>query len=309
MGGSGSGDFADLVGGKMMEELERRQKGIGGTDISAIVGLNPWRTALDIWLEKTGQAEPQEDNEAMYWGRKMEPLLAERYEKETDRKIFETPEIIDPNKSWHRGSPDRLVYVYDGVLSRDDPAHVLEGIVELKTSGQPQEWGEPGTDEVPEHYHLQCDYYMGLTGAHWCDLAVLLMGFKREFRIYHINRDQELIDYLIEEARNFWFNYVIPGIPPELDGSESARQYLNRLYPKSQGAMFEPTDPEILITVGKYAHARKQIVNWTEQAAIQEMRLKSFIGDAAGMKGDWGKITWKSGKNGNRRFYPQFKGV
>lgn len=287
----------------MTEDQERRQKGIGGTDISAIVGMNPWRTPLDVFLEKTGQALPREDTEEFWWGREMEPLLAKRYEMETGR-IPHFP-LNTPWRhgvlSWYIGSPDAIIY---SGWNEDIPIKV--GGVEFKTSSQPQEWGDPGTDEIPEHYHLQCDWYMGLTGTQWWDLAVLLMGFKREFRIYRIHRDQELIDFLIGEGELFWLNHVVPNIPPELDGSESARQYLNRLYPQDRGPILEPTDEDILLTVQKYIHDRERVATWDAKRAKHENQLKAFIGSAAGMKGPWGRIMWKTNRNGSRIWRPKF---
>lgn len=65
-----------------------RTKGIGGTDIGAIIGVNPWKGPMDVYLEKIGITEPQEDNEAMWWGREMEPTLAKRYAKEKNIEII-----------------------------------------------------------------------------------------------------------------------------------------------------------------------------------------------------------------------------
>jgi putative phage-type endonuclease len=70
------------------EWLQERTKGIGGSDAGVILGLNKYRTAFELWLEKTGQVDPQEiDNEAIYWGNEMENVIAKEFEKRTDKKV------------------------------------------------------------------------------------------------------------------------------------------------------------------------------------------------------------------------------
>jgi putative phage-type endonuclease len=279
-----------------------RKKGIGGTDISAIVGLNPHKTKLDVWLDKTGQKEDQPDNENMWWGREMEPVLAKRYEKETARKIVVPPATIlpatHPKSQWYKGSPDALfVPEWREIKSSNISVIKSEGGVDFKTSGRPQDWGEPGTDEVPEHYLIQAEWYMGLTGAQWWDIAVLLMGFARKFAIYRINRDNGLIEMLTEAGKKFWTDHVLTGTPPEIDGSKSATEYLKKKYPFDSGPMLEPTDEEILAIVTDYQVTRRVLKQTEDYEAVLANRLKSFIGDAAGMQGSWGKITWRRSKD------------
>ncbi len=278
-----------------------RKKGIGGTDISAIVGLNPWKTPLDVFLEKTGQKEDQPDNENLWWGREMEPVLAKRYakEKEINESLLVLPPALKnpmrhPKMPWYLGSPDCLIPTVFPKIAE------IKGGVDFKTSGKPDEWGEPGTDEVPQQYIIQAEWYMGLTGAAWWDIAVLLMGFTRKFTIYRINRDNELIQGLIDAGERFWTDHVLTGIPPALDGSKSATEYLKKKYPSDLGPLLEPTDPEIIALCEQYREIRKIAKNWEVQESELANRLRNFIGDAAGMQGSWGKITWRKTKDSNK---------
>ena len=273
-----------------MGVVMEKNKGIGGTDISAILGMNPYKTPLDVWLDKTGQAEPKPDTEEMWWGREMEPVLAKRYEKETGTTlVIPHKSYLVLDKPWYRITPDALV----------NPIMIpqSEGGVDFKTSGKPHDWGEPGTDEIPKHYHLQADWYMGGTGAQWWDVAVLLMSFKRQFMIFRVTRDDELIGYLQEEAERFWNDHVLANKPPAIDGSTSATEYVKKKYPFDSGPMLEPTDPEILLTLTRYRELRETIkaYNLTEQEL--ENYLKDYVGTCMGMEGGWGKITWKRSKD------------
>ncbi len=91
-------------------------------------------------------------------------------------------------------------------------------ILECKTahalaSSRSDEWGEPGTDEVPEHYWLQVQWYLGITGADAGDLAVLFGG--REHCIYTVEADRELFDDLPETASTWWRDHIEADLPPE----------------------------------------------------------------------------------------------
>lgn len=189
--------------------LARRKCGIGGSDIAAIIGLSPWRTPRDIYLNKKGLAEPEPETDAMYWGTTLEDIVAKEYSKRTGRKIERCNMMFRHSKyDYLLGNIDRVVYddphkkpVYNGELR-------TTRILECKTASQyaASDWGEAGTEEIPEYYKAQVQWYMGLTGALVCDVAVLIGN--RDFRIYTINRDQAVIDYLFAEGVKFWEQYI-----------------------------------------------------------------------------------------------------
>ncbi len=262
-----------------------KNKTISGTDIAAIVGQSPYKTKLDVWLEKQGLAEPKVQTEAMIWGLKMEPLLAERYTEETGRELttFTPPKMQHPAISWWVGSPDRR--------AKKEPL-----IIELKTAGERQawRWGER-PDEVPPEYLLQTLWYLPMIDAEGADIAVLIGN--REFRVYHINRDRELEAMLQEEAERFLKDHVLAGIVPALDGSKSATNYLKRKYPADSGPMLEPTDQEILADIDRYRENREQQKHVEALVSLYENRLKDFVGSCSGIQGDFGRITWKRSRD------------
>lgn len=277
-----------------------RTKGIGGTDIGAIIGANPWKGPMDVYLEKTGITEPQEDNENMYWGREMEPVLAKRYAKETGINLFipDSSELpLQSNKyPWYLGSPDGLIYLYDEKLADDDPGNVIEGGVDFKTTGRRNDYGDPGTDQVPEFIHCQADWYMGLTEAQWWDIAVLFFSPRREFQIYRIPRNQELINNLIATGREFWENHVVPRIPPPLDSSEASKRLLNHLYPRNVEDLFAADEQTEYLAkqIRTYEMLRDADV---KELTLLQNKLKEKIGDHAGVVTSFGKITWKKNKD------------
>jgi putative phage-type endonuclease len=270
---------------------------ISGTEIGAILGLNPYQTPMDLYMRKLGLIDPPEENEPMKWGIAAEHVVARRYARETGFAL--APDVDDGfdyryplhhgDYEWWTGTPDRKV------LTKDNA-----GLLEIKIVGErtAHQWGDPPDGDVPEQYLTQCAWYMPLLGVEWADLAVQIGN--RDYRVYRINRDRELEDQLRDAALAFINDHLIPQVPPPIDGSESSRRYLNYRYPRDEGPILEPTDQIILDNIQEYRKAKLTIKQWEETVAVFENRLKSIIGDCAGMKGDWGKLTWTKNKDSRK---------
>lgn len=199
------------------EWLRERKNYIGGSDLGAICGLNPYRTALDVYLDKTSGDIREETNDAMRWGNLLEEAVAKEYAEVTGQKIeIEPNTIYHPSMKFLGANIDRWV---------GDKEYVLE----CKTAGfnKGKEWGEVGTDEIPESYLVQVAYYAAICNVPKVDIAVLIGG--QDFRIYTYNRNKELEEKLIKIACNFWHNHIEKRIPPKC---VSTRDTFN-LFPQS----------------------------------------------------------------------------
>lgn len=188
--------------------LKGRQTGIGGSEIAAIVGLNQFKTPMQIWESKVNPiVEDNATSEPAYWGNTLEEVVAKEYAKRTGRKIQRVnTQMRHPIFSFAIGNVDRAVINPDisGNVRWKDGKLTTDRILECKTANgfMAKQWGEAGTDSVPDSYLIQCQWYLGITGASVCDLAVLIGG--QDFRIYTINRDDELIDDLLNQGAAFW---------------------------------------------------------------------------------------------------------
>lgn len=232
------------------EWLQERAKGIGGSDAGIILGLNKYRTAFELWLEKTGQVDPQEiDNEAIYWGNEMENVVAKEFEKRTGKKVRRTNFMYShPNYPFIKANVDRLVVGESAVL-------------ECKTASAylAKEWeGE----EVPATYLVQVQHYLGVTGKEKGYIAVLIGGNK--FIWKEIERDEELIKMIFDAERHFWSYHVQQGNAPELDGSSAAEQYLKEKYAQAE------KDKEIILP-GEY----QELINQYEKVKSDEKLIKT----------------------------------
>ena len=187
------------------EWLRERKNYLGGTDLAAICGLNPYRTALDVYLDKTSKDIAYETNSAMHWGTLLEDVIAEEYGRVRGCRIEKPSAPIIHSKYKFLG-----VNIDRWVISTNSPY-----ILECKTAGftKAKEWGDSGTDQVPESYLIQCAYYASICDVLKVDIAVLIGG--QDFRIYTYERNKDLEEKLIKIAYNFWHNHIEKRIPPK----------------------------------------------------------------------------------------------
>ncbi len=199
------------------EWLEYRRMGIGGSDASVLLGINQWKTELELFLEKTGQSETQEtDNEAMQWGRIMEPVIRKHFQEITGKKVVEVHAILQ-----HEQYP-YLIADIDGLTEDDDgnPA-----ILEIKTASEfkRSEW----ENDIPPYYRTQIEHYMMVTALDKAFVAVLIGG--NTFKVYEVDADPEIRKMLLTIETAFW-NKVVNNVRPTLDGSDAAKEYLDKTY-------------------------------------------------------------------------------
>jgi predicted phage-related endonuclease len=273
--------------------LTQRKGGIGGTDISAILGLNPWRNAIDVYLAKLGLAQ-QPETQAMRLGNRLEPVIADEYADLTGSTLVRGAEIAQlfPGVAnvWrghtviehreHRfliGTPDAIVLDAERGL-------------EIKNAGfQGREWGRPGTDEIPHHYLLQCAWYMALTGlSHW-DVAVLFSGNRME--IYTVRRNTELESALLKVGVDFWQRHVLTQTPPPVDSSKSYAQYLAKKFHDGTEQVVTAT-PEVEHWAARLRDVQAQIERHQQEEQLARNHLMNLVGHNKGMKGAFGKATW-----------------
>jgi len=261
------------------EWLRERKNYIGGSDLGAICGLNPYRTALDVYLDKTSGDIREETNDAMRWGNLLEEAVAKEYAEVTGQKIeIEPNTIYHPSMKFLGANIDRWV---------GDKEYVLE----CKTAGfnKGKEWGEVGTDEIPESYLIQCAFYASICDVPKVDIAVLIGG--QDFRIYTYNRNKDLEDKIIKIGVNFWHNHIEKRIPPKC---VNTRDTFN-LFPQSNHQEIVAEDNIMekweQLKTAKEEESRIQTIIEKLKVEIQEfMRDYDVLIDINGNV----KATWKN---------------
>lgn len=196
--------------------LLARRAGIGSSDAPAIAGLSPWSSGLHVYLEKIGELEVAETRR-MRIGRLLEPEIALGYQEATGRPCTKPKKCLmqHPLYPWMMSSLDR-----ESLLGRD------ERVVELKSAARDcDDWGEAGTDQVPDGYSIQVQQQLAVTGRDVADLAVLFAW--DEVRVYTIERSERIINHLLEMEADFWHK-VTHRQPPAPDWEHPATLELIR---------------------------------------------------------------------------------
>lgn len=244
------------------EWCQARRRGIGGSDVAAIMGLSKYRTPLQVYLEKRGEASAQPDNWRMLVGRTLEPAIRQFYADMTGKTVLMPQGIITSEKH-----PFMLANL-DGYT--DDPR-----VVEIKTAGSGREWGDPGSSEIPTQYLCQVQHYMIVTGFPVADVVVSINN--NDPVIYTVEADKELHEMIIEEEAAFW-KKVQDGIPPEPVTFAEAVQKYGQL--SIQGGI--EASKEIIHTIERL----KAVKDSKKAIEDEEERLRGEIIIALGDRGD-----------------------
>ena len=242
--------------------LEERRKGIGASDCSAVLGINPWRTPYQVYQEKRGELKGWEGDEQANWGLLMEPALRQFYSNQTGRPVRFADKIMFHKKH------DFMLASLDGFT--DDGR-----IVELKTARSSKGWGEPGTNEIPDHYALQVHHQMIVTGFEVADVVVSIGGAPPE--LYEIAADKDLHEMIIEAAAAFW-QRVVDGNPPEPTTYADAISRFGHV--NTAGTVIAPS---IVIEAIESLRTTKEKL---DSLKAQEEELKGMIISCLGDSGD-----------------------
>lgn len=267
-------------------QLLERKDGLGGSDSGAILGLNPYRTPLDVYLEKRGESAPLDlsDNQAVHFGNVLEDVVAEEYVRRTGNKVRRVNQMLrHPDHSFMTAYLDRKITGDRKVL-------------ECKTAGQyaSKQWGPSGTDQVPEWYLAQVTHYMIVTGYHCADLATLIGG--QDFRIYSFTLDDELAGIIVRAEEEFW-QLVQDGIAPAPVNTND----LETLYAIDNGESLL-ADDETIATILRLKTLRDQIKVLKGEDAKLAFDIKKAMNDCSVLLGDDGAplVTWKKSKDSKR---------
>lgn len=287
-------------------KTNKRSHGIGGSDIAALLGLSPYKTPLELWAEKVGHPGIKESQGIhLRFGQHVEPFIAKEYERSTGLVTHSYPEtIIHPLHDFMYGHIDRFVTSSNpGSLSGVDILKT-DTLLECKTASvyNRDQWGEPGTEQVPSNYLLQCAWYMAITGCTKADIAVLLGN--QDFRVYRITRDTELENMLIDQAKKFWEEYVKPCVAPPTQNVNDLRI----LYPYDQPGQKADACQELYVAHQNYYKLSAELSQIKDELETIKSQFMKAMGPAQELIYE-GKIlaTWKNTKPAKRLDTQAFK--
>lgn len=261
--------------------LEDRKTALCGSDIAPIMGLSPFQSPMDIWMQKTGKADSQPENEAMYWGNTLEPVVAKEYAKRNNCKIQKGKFTRSAQREWAAATPD--------YLSADDENKGIE----IKTSGSVKGWA----DGIPDYYLVQIAWYGIVTERQLWDVAALLKG--NQYVQHAYTRMPALEAVVLEKAEEFWMEHVVKDIPPAVDGSDTYKNYLEQKFSESndQIVMASADALPMFDELHRYEQEAKQL---KEKIELHKNQVRDLIGFNNGVEGAFGKVTWKTQEGSER---------
>lgn len=262
-----------------------RASGIGSSEIAAIVGLSPWGDPWTVYAQKHHLIENDPPTPEMEWGTLLQPVIANKFSKFMNLPIEWWDKMVrHKERPWQFCSPDAWVLTQP-----------QRRILEVKTAGlhQSGHWSRDMTnvDGIPDYYAMQVIWQLSVCELEMAYVAVLIAG--SDFRVYEVERDPEMEQILLEEAEDFWENYVLTATPPPPGPSRRAREYLQRRFPRERERIRPAQGPE-LEWAREYVQVRRSLSPLLLRKKELENQITQAIGDAEGIKwGEDNRITWR----------------
>jgi putative phage-type endonuclease len=268
--------------------LDARRDVVGSSDIPVITGNSPYRTSLfSLWAVKTRKAEPDpidpETQELFDLGHAMEDVIAARYSLVTDRPVKRVRDLlVSKSTPWHGASLDR-------VSARKGERRIIE----VKWVPH-KHWLTDGPEPVPAHVQDQVQWQLMVTGYDVADVAVLNGSHVEVHEVGPSERYQADLRYL---AKHLFWDHVERGEAPPIDGSESTRATLGRMYPRETLGLLDPT-PELAALAFRIRDAKAAMKAAEAAKGEPENVMRSLLGESAGVRDDEAgyRVSWTQNK-------------
>lgn len=255
--------------------LNARRKGIGGSDMAAILGLDPYRTPLAVYLDKVGELpDDDEQSEAMEWGNRLEAAVAggalDRIADDVEERLTMRRShriLAHPDRPYLLANVDRTVHGHP-----DGP-----GVLECKTTGTwtAKAWEDDDPDHLPTKYIIQQQHYLDVLGWSHGWVAVLIGG--NRLRVEHIRRDDQLIAGLHQVAEEFW-QRVVDGHPPPVTAAD--HNLVRTLHPDRPKGSRADLPADVADLLAQRADAKRMEDHFAAARKEAEARLHQLLGAA-----------------------------
>jgi len=271
-----------------------RMTGIGGSDIAGICGQSRWNSPLNVYLSKIDerydtlkdlpQDKINEMKENMWWGTHLEPTISKAFEQKHDLRTISAGCIFQSKEyPWALATIDRYI-IHDSVLEIKTISY------DVKKSNAPQE------DGILNSYILQLQWYLFVCGFQYGWLAILdTSQGKHRLITKRIERDDEIINYLITIAKRFWNENVCKKIPPTPKDCNYSDEILEYFYPKATNKEAMNLNEESENLLKDYVKGQELEKEGKKLQEESGNRIKSILGEhELGITPVGHKIFWKN---------------
>lgn len=250
------------------EWLAARLTGIGASEAAAVCGLSSYETPLHVYARKVGELAETEDTDAMWWGRKIEPLILERWMERPGRKMpyrYPCPMFRRDGFEFQTATPDAILYGGEGVE------------IKSTTWRRAGELGAEGTDEAPAEWVLQCQQAMAVCGLGAMYLVVLI----DKDRIWEgrVERNEALIERITAAEAELW-DRIQRRDPPEPSWQHDATPDLIKTLSKAVNDEVVELPLEIETLWGRQQELAQQIKTLETERELCRSKVAHALGNA-----------------------------
>jgi putative phage-type endonuclease len=257
------------------EWLAYRRRGIGGSDVAAIFGISPFRTARDLYDDKLNIASAADDAGnwvALEMGHLLEPLVARIFAKKTGLEVFQIKKMFQhPQYPFMLADVDYFVRLPNGKIA----------ILEIKTTNYNAKghWWKDGEECVPVYYETQGRHYMTVMDIDEIFYCCLYGNNEDEVIIRYLYRDREYEQEMIYLEREFWHDHILTRIPPPYteDGSlilESLRRRLGATDKTIPAIQLDSDLSAVMLRYLSLQEQRQQVETQVKTLDTEMQRLK-----------------------------------
>ncbi len=288
-------------------QKELRKTGVGASEIAALIGISKWATPIAIYEAKVHGFE-LESSYAMELGTEFEAPIARIWARREKRfiAIVDTLRHPDPSFPFAIATPDRAVYTSAAARGdgrRKQTRAEIEGaekILQVKSTNWRMRhlWGDEGTDSIPDEYVAASHWEGAVAGKQIVDFAVDFD--KTELKTYRVIVDLGIFAAMHEIAARFMIDHVQARKPPDPDSTERYHEFLTRMFPRQTTEDFDPVaaeEADILQAIEIFAKLKAGEKRIEALKRLARNKIEARIGGAAGIKGSFGKISWKKTKD------------
>lgn len=213
--------------------LAVRRTGIGASEIAAVLGVSPYDSPFSLyWRKKLGTEV--DANEDMEWGLRLEDPIAVKFAEQHPEFDVQPGGLYRHHEhDWMLATPDRLLYDHPCPRIGDHADCRAVELAQVKTTYSFDDWGEPGTDEIPVYYRAQVMQEMDVHGARRVHLPVLASrrdANGKRYREYVVDYDPEDAA-LGRKAGGEFMRRLADEDPPDIDGSAATARTIKALHP------------------------------------------------------------------------------
>lgn len=254
------------------EWLDYRRKGIGGSDVAAVMGYSPFCTTRDLWYDKRGIRPAVDDQPnwvTLKVGHLLEPLVAEIFSAKTGYRTFQIHKMFrHPLFPWMQADVDYFIETSNG----------NQGILECKTSN-PNNKEKWANDSVPLNYEWQCRHYMAVMNLDFVWIACLFSNTDNDFVMRKIERDLDIEADMIAAEDDFWNGYVQPGVePPYTEKGDLVLESIRKHYgPSDPSVATVPLSNSVRLNLDAYLAMRERKLELDRQSKQIEGDMKKTI--------------------------------